>query len=117
MESNYVFALVPNGDGTWTKASWDTDSHEMMEEPTTVDGDTAFNDFEVETTKGGMADEVQDMYVMKFKAFLQGLAGSGSEKLAAAIAELVNNGATYTEGSVLPIVRSAAEVADLKSKL
>jgi len=114
---DYIFGMVPadpNG-ARWIEISY---TFEDPNEPLIKrerDADLSYQ-FLLEEVEKGVSFYVQDLNVLLLKEFAQTLEGkSGSEKMNAIIAELINNSSKYSPN--LPVIKGKDGLSTLKEKL
>ncbi len=112
---DYIYGIVPAGNDRWLEVSYTFDDPDEPLMKGEKGADLAFQLMLEELTKG-VSFYVEDLNVATLKDFAKGLEGkSGTEKINAIIAELINNTGAYS--SNLPIIKSKDELDKLKEKL
>ncbi|MHA2036929.1 MAG: hypothetical protein ACW972_00700 [Promethearchaeota archaeon] len=112
---DYIFGMVPTDNDRWIEVSY---TFEDPDEPfftTERNADLSFQ-FLLEEVEKGVSFYVEDLKVPLLKEFAISLEGSsGSEKMNAIIAELINNSDKYSEN--LPIIKNKDQLSTLKEKV
>jgi hypothetical protein len=115
--SDYIFGMIPvdAGGARWKEISY---TFEEPDNPLFVTERTADLSFQflLEEVEKGVSFYVDDLKIPLVKEFAKTLEGnSGTEKMNAIIAELINNSSKYS--SKLPIIRSKDELGTLTDKI
>ena len=115
--SDYIFGMVPvDASGArWREISY---TFEEPDNPLFITERAADLSFQLllEEVEKGVSFYVDDLKVPMIKEFAKTLEGkSGSEKMNAIIAELINNSSKYS--SKFPIIKSKDELSSLTSKI
>lgn len=110
---NYIYCLIPEGDGNWKEISYDLPSKELDER--IINSTIAFRMI-VEEVEKGLSMEIEDFMLGSFKDFRLALGDApDQEKLEALIKELTSNGKKYS--SSLPVIPSIDKLDEIKSKI
>ena len=116
--ADYVYGLIPaDGSGDrWIEVSYTFEDPDEPLYKTERNADLSFQFLLGEELGKGISGYVEDFKVITIKEFAKGLEGkSGSEKIQALTAELINNSGTYAAS--FPIIKSKDELGKLKEKL
>jgi len=112
---DYIYGIVPADNDRWLEVSYTFDDPDEPLVKAEKGADLAFQLMLEELTKG-VSFYVEDLKVAALKDYAKGLEGkSGSEKISALIAELINNTGNYSGN--LPIIKSKDKLGTLKGKL
>jgi len=112
---DYIYGIVPADNDRWLEVSYTFDDPDEPLVKAEKGADLAFQLMLEELTKG-VSFYVDDLKVAALKDYAKGLEGkSGSEKISALIAELINNTGNYSGN--LPIIKSKDKLGTLKGKL
>jgi hypothetical protein len=115
---DYIYGVIPadaNGD-RWIEVSYTFEDPDEPLYKTERGADLTFQFLLGEELGKGVSGYVEDFKVITIKEFAKGLEGkSGSEKIQALTAELINNCANYAAN--FPIIKSKDELGKLKEKL
>ena len=115
---DYIYGMIPadtNGD-RWVEVSYTFEDPDEPLYKTERNADLSFQFLLGEELGKGVSGYVEDFKVITIKEFAKGLEGkSGSEKIQALTAELINNTSTYSAN--FPIIKSKDELGKLKEKL
>ena len=110
---NYIYCLIPQGDGNWKEISYDLPSKELDER--VINSSIAFRMI-VEEVEKGLSMELEDFMLGTFKDFRISLGDApDQEKLEALIKELTTNGKKYSPA--LPVLPSLDKLDEIKSKI
>ncbi|MHA1338566.1 MAG: hypothetical protein ACTSRZ_02380 [Promethearchaeota archaeon] len=109
---DYVYALIPVGDGNWKEFSYDRQSGELEER--TINGATAFRML-IEEIEKGLALELEEFMLNDFRDFRNSLGGADEEKIVKVIEELYNNSEKYSKD--FPIIKNKGDLPNLTSSL
>ena len=112
---DYIFGMVPTDNDRWIEVSY---TFEDPDEPffkTERKADLSFQ-FLLEEVEKGVTFYVEDLKVALLKEFSNSLEGSsGTEKMKAIVAELINNSDKYSAN--LPVIKSKDQLNILKEKV
>ena len=112
---DYIFGMVPTDNERWIEVSY---TFEDPDEPffkTERNADLSFQ-FLLEELEKGVSFYVEDLKVPLLKEFANSLEeSSGTEKINAIIAELINSSDKYSPN--LPIIKSKDQLNSLKEKV
>ncbi len=112
---DYIFGMVPTDNDRWIEVSY---TFEDPDEPffkTERNADLSFQ-FLLEEVEKGVTFYVEDLKVALLKEFTNSLEGkSGTEKMSAIVAELINNSDKYSAN--LPVIKSKDQLNILKEKV
>ncbi|MHA1727868.1 MAG: hypothetical protein ACTSWY_03970 [Promethearchaeota archaeon] len=111
--SNYIYALIPDGNGKWNEVSYDIPGKELSER--SITSTIAFRMI-VEEIEKGLSMDLKDFRVNDFKNFRTDLEDNpDQEKVEAIIEEMTKNGKKYSEN--LPVIALKDKLDELKSKI
>ena len=110
---DYIYCLIPQGDGNWKEISYDFPSKELDDR--IINSTIALRKI-VEEVEKGLSMEIEDFMLGSFKDFRISLGDiPDQEKLEALIKELTTNGKKYS--SSLPVLPSIDKLDEIKSKI
>ena len=112
---DYIFGMVPTDNDRWIEISYTFEEPDDPLLTTERNADLSFQ-FLLEEVERGVSFYVEDLKVPLLKEFVASLEGkSGTDKLNATIAELINNSEKYSAN--FPIIKSKDQLNILKEKV
>jgi len=113
---DYIYGMVPADNDRWTEVSYSFDDPEEPLVKTERGADLSFQ-FMFEELSKGVSFYVEDLKVPLIKEFAGSFEGkSGSDKINAMIAELINNISKYTDNTDF-LIKSKDGLETLKGKV